>query len=73
MYHDKDVGFSFRLHFALSYREIVLLDSDSSFPVQDDLKERKDIVSSFLPEVILALKEVRSIETVTLRLCRNHY
>lgn len=29
--------------------------------VQDDLKERKDIVSSFLPEVILALKEVLSI------------
>lgn len=61
MYHDKVVGFSFRLHFPLSYREIVLLDSDGSFPVQDDLKERKDIVSSFLPEVILALKEVRSI------------
>ena len=31
------------------------------FPVQDDLKARKDIVSSFLPEVILALKEVLNI------------
>jgi len=61
MYHNKDVGFSLDCISLWVIREIVLLDSDGSFPVQDDLKERKDIVSSFLPEVILALKEVETI------------